>query len=126
MGHPTVENKTPFAFNFMGLVDEEGHPLLLLVVKATYALGNAGLLLAREQVPVNWAGEPWGEPGKSSYRYEPEGAFFKPATDVGLIGHAYPPQKGATEVLVDLQVGPLKKGIRVVGERTWFKSMGRV
>ncbi|WP_395808598.1 hypothetical protein [Archangium minus] len=42
MGHPTIENKTPFAFDIMGPADEEGHPLLLLVVKATYTLGRVG------------------------------------------------------------------------------------
>ena len=126
MGHPTLENETPFAFDMMGLADEDGRPLLLLVVKATYAMGAAGLTLAPEQVPVKWGGEPWGKPGESSDKYEPETAFIKPATDVALIGHAYPPQKGATEGLVAVQVGPLKKAVRVVGERTWFRSMGRV
>jgi hypothetical protein len=126
MGHPFVKNETPFAFDFIVLANEEGRPLLLLVVKATYAITRTGLQVAREQVPVNWAGEPWGAPGKSSYRYEPEGAFFKPTTDVVLIGHAYPAQRGDTEVLVALQVGPLRKALRVVGERTWFKSLGRV
>ncbi|WP_239014482.1 DUF2169 domain-containing protein [Archangium violaceum] len=43
-----------------------------------------------------------------------------------LIGHTYPQQKGATETLVALQVGPLKKAVRAVGERTWFRSMGSV
>ncbi|HEX5747386.1 MAG TPA: DUF2169 domain-containing protein [Archangium sp.] len=126
MGHPTVENETPFAFDIMGLADEEGRPLLLLVVKATYIMGESGLKLADEQVPVCWSPQPWGKPGESSDKYESEGAFFKPATDVALIGHAYPPQKGATETLVVLQVGPLKKAVRVVGERTWFRSMSRV
>ncbi|WNG39581.1 DUF2169 domain-containing protein [Archangium violaceum] len=126
MGHPTIENKTPFAFDIMGLADEEGHPLLLLVVKATYTLGESGLKLADEQVPVSWSPQPWGEPGESSDKYESDGAFFKPATDVVLIGHAYPQQKGATETLVALQVGSLKKAVRVVGERTWFRSMGSV
>ncbi|NMO13792.1 DUF2169 domain-containing protein [Pyxidicoccus fallax] len=126
MGHPTLENETPFAFDMMGLADEEVRPLLLLVVKATYALGDAGLKLADEQPPVKWSGEPWGKPGESSDKYEPSTAFIKLATDVVLIGHAYPPQKGATEGLVALQVGPLKKAVRVVGERTWFRSMGRV
>ncbi|WP_426755746.1 DUF2169 family type VI secretion system accessory protein [Myxococcus sp. Y35] len=126
MGHPTVENETPFAFDMMGLADEDGRPLLLLVVKATYAIGATGLMLADTQVPVTWRGESWGRPGESSDKYEPESAFIKLATDVALIGHAYPPQKGATEVLVALQVGPLKKAVRVLGERTWFKSMGRV
>ncbi len=126
MGHPTLENDTPFAFDMMGLADEDGRPLLLLVVKATYALGPSGLKLADEQVPVTWSGESWGKPGESSDKYEPECAFIKSATDVALIGHAYPPQKGATEALVALQVGPLKKAVRVLGERTWFKSMGHV
>jgi len=126
MGHPTLENETPFAFDMMGLADEDGRPLLLLVVKATYALEPSGLKLADEQVPVTWSGESWGKPGESSDKYEPECAFIKSATDVALIGHAYPPQKGATEALVALQVGPLKKAVRVLGERTWFKSMGHV
>lgn len=126
MGHPTLENETPFAFDMTGLSDEEGRPLLLFVVKATYAIGDSGLKLAEEQEPVKWAGEPWGKRGESSDRYEPGTAFIKLATDVVLLGHAYPPQKGATESLVALQVGPLKKAVRVVGERTWFRSMGRV
>lgn len=126
MGHPTIENETPFAFEPMGLMDEEGRPLLLLVVKATYILADTGLQLAPNQVPVNWGGEAWGAPGESSYRYEPECAFFKPATDVVLIGHAHAPRKGITELQVALQVGPLKKSALVVGERTWFKSLGRV
>ncbi len=126
MGHPTLENETPFTFDMMGLADEEGRPLLLLVVKATYDFGDAGLKLAEKQVPVKWGGKPWGKPGESSDRYEPEAAFIKPATDVVLLGHAYPPQKGATEGLVALQVGPLKKAVRVVGERTWFRSMGHI
>ncbi len=126
MGHPTVENETPFAFDMMGLTDEEGRPLLLLLAKATYTFGDSGLKLANTQVPVNWGGKSWGKPGESGDKYEPETAFIKPATDVVLIGHAYPPQRGATEGLVALQVGPLKKAARVVGERTWFRSMGHV
>lgn len=126
MGHPTLENETPFAFDMMGLADEEGRPLLLFVVKATYSFTDSGLKLADAQVPVKWGGEPWGKPGESSNKYEPETAFIKPATDVVLLGHAHAPQKGATEGLVALQVGPLKKAVRVVGERTWYRSMGHI
>ncbi|MBU8896804.1 DUF2169 domain-containing protein [Corallococcus sp. H22C18031201] len=126
MGHPTVENETPFICEFMGCADEEGRPLLLLLIKATYLLSDGRLMLAAEQEPVKWAGEPWGKPGESSDKYEPECAFFKPATDVVLIGHGYTQRKGDTETLVALQVGPVKKALRVVGERTWFRSLGRV
>jgi hypothetical protein len=126
MGHPSTENETPLVLEPLYLTDEEVRPLLVLVVKATYAIGRDGLKLAEEQVPVNVAGEYWGEPETSCYRYEPECAFFKPATDVVLVGHAHAPSADTRELLVALQVGPVRKGVRVVGERTWFRGMGSI
>lgn len=126
MGHAAIENPTPLVLEPLFLADEEMRPLLTLVVKATYVIGRDGLTLAEKQVPVNVAGEYWGEPETSSYRYEPECAFFKPATDVVLVGHACAPAPGTTETLVALQVGPVRKAVRVVGERVWFRSMGSV
>ena len=126
MPHAELQNETPFAFEQVYVTNEDGRSLLVLLVKATYALRKDGLHLAETQVPVDLEGKSWGAPGESSYKFEPEGAFFKPTTDVVLIGHAHPPARGATETLVALQVGALKKALRVLGERTWFKSMGRV
>ena len=56
----------------------------------------------------------------SSYKYEPEIALFKPATDVVLIGHAHPPGGGATQVDVGIKVGPVQKVARVFGDRFWL------
>ena len=99
MGHPILENKTPFAFEPLFLADEEGRPLFVPIVKATYEMRERGQLsLAEKQVPVNIGGEYWGDPEKSSYKYEPETAFIKPATDIVLIGHAYAPKPRVTEV----------------------------
>jgi hypothetical protein len=126
MGHPAVENRTPFAFEPLFLSDEEGQPLFVPLVKATYDLGQNGLTLAPEQVPPFLAGVPHGDPDTSSYRYEPEGSLPKPATDVVLAGSAFAPNASATEVLVALQVGPLRKGVRVLGDRVFFKSLGSV
>ncbi|MFP2909504.1 DUF2169 domain-containing protein [Pyxidicoccus sp. 3LFB2] len=126
MPHAELQNETPFAFEQVYVADEDGRSLLVLVVKATYDLREDGLHLSERQVPVDLGGKHWGAPGESSYKLEPEGAFFKPATDVALVGHAYPPERGAREALVALQVGPLKKAIRVLGERTWFRSMGHI
>jgi hypothetical protein len=85
MGQPEVENQTPFAFEALFLADEEMRPLLVPVVKATYDISERGLSLAGEQLPVNPAGEAYGDPAKTSYRYEPECAFIKLATDVVLV-----------------------------------------
>ncbi len=108
------------------LADEEGRPLLVPLVKATYAIGPRGLALAEEQAPVVPEGVPWGDPAESSYRYEPECAFAKAATDVVLVGSAVAPKVGTTEMLVAFQVGPLKKGVRVLGDRAFFKTVGGV
>lgn len=126
MGGPAVENETPFAVEPLFLADEEMRPLLVPLIKATYAVTDRGLELAAEQAPPLLAGEFWGKPDESSYRYEPECAFDKPATDVALVGSAVAPRKGTTEMLVGFQVGPVQKGVRVVGDRVWFKTLGNV
>ncbi|RKH30264.1 DUF2169 domain-containing protein [Corallococcus sicarius] len=126
MGHPSLQNQTPFALKLLALADEELRPLLVLVAKATYVIQRDGLMLAEAQAPVDLSGQYWGTPETSSYRYEPECAFFKPATDVVLVGHAWAPERGTRELRVSLRVGPVRKSVRVVGERVWFKSLGSI
>ena len=123
MGHPDIDNQTSFEFEPLILSDEDGRQLLVPVVKATFEVGDDGVLrAAEEQNPVNLAGEPWGAPETSSYKYEPETAFFKPSTDVVLIGHAHAPRTKTTELLASMVVGPIKKTVRVVGDRFWHKT----
>src|SRR5262249_25878519 len=122
-----LENRTPFAVEPMFLADEEARPLLVPVIKATYSVQyGVQPLLAQEQLPVNISGEYWGDPDSSSYKYEPEAAFIKPATDIVLIGHAYAQKLGDKKVTVGLRVGPVNKVVRVVGDRYWVKKFGMV
>jgi hypothetical protein len=125
MGHASIENRTPFAFEGLHLADEEGRPLLVTVVRATYEIVGRQLVLAEKQAPVMLAGELHGDsPDTSSWRYEPEAAFFKPSTDVVLIGHAYAPRGGVVEVPVGFQVGPVSRSALVFGDRFWVRSAG--
>ena len=125
MGHPEIDNQSPFAFEPLFIADEELRPVVVTVVKATYRFDVEGLLtLADEQKPVNLGGEPWIAGPVSSYKYEPEVALCKLATDVVLIGHARPPTAGATQVDVGIKVGPVQKVARVFGDRFWV-STGR-
>jgi hypothetical protein len=127
MSHPAVDNKTGFAFEPAFLNDEENRPLLVPIVKATFRIPESGeLILAEEQPPVRYAGIFNGLPDTSSYRYEPEGVFVKPATDCVLIGHAHAPHASATHVDVGLRIGPVGKVVRVFGDRCWYKSLGSV
>jgi hypothetical protein len=125
MGHAKIDNSTPFAFEANYASDENGRPLIVAIVEATYSLEPDGALaIAEKQLGINLAGQPWGEPGKSSYKYEPEFAFIKPSTDVVLIGHAY--GVGKTDVDVRFRVGRLSKVARVIGDRYWFKTLGSI
>jgi hypothetical protein len=122
VGQPAIKNETAFAFESLFMADEEGRPLLVPVIKATFEIEPSGLVRAEEQAAVNPAGESYGDPAETSYRYEPECALPKVATDVVLVGSALAPKAGTREMLVAFQVGALKKGVRVVGDRVFVKG----
>jgi len=124
---PDVKNRTSFAFEPAFLSDEEGRPLFVPIVKATFAIGSTGKLELAPQQPVNLTGEYWGDPDTSSYKYEPECAFEKLATDIALLGHAYASGRTATEVSVSLRVGSIEKVVTVIGDRYWEEGLaGRI
>lgn len=107
------------------MADEELRPIVVTLLKATYDFDVEGVLtLADEQIPANLTGEFWSDAPESSYKYEPETAFYKPGTDVVLIGHARSPGNGATSVDVGIKVGPVQKVARVFGDRFWLQNQG--
>jgi hypothetical protein len=125
MGHPAVKNKTPFAVEVLFLADEEGRPLWVPLVQATYRIVGAGsLVLAEEPLPIKMAGEYFGDPDTASMKYEPACAFVKPATDVVLIGHAHARDSSTTQMQVGVQVGPVQKVVTVVGDRVLYRRGG--
>jgi len=125
MAQPEIQNKTPFAFDPLYMNDEEGRPMVVPIVKASFSIEKYRLVFPPDnQTPVNVSGEYRGDPETSSYKYEPEIVFFKPSTDVVLIGSARINQSATTEIYVGFQVGPIKKVVRVVGNRVWEKHLG--
>jgi hypothetical protein len=123
MPHPVIDNATPLVIEPVFLEDEDGRPTLTTVVKATFdILPRARLVLADVQRPVDAAGTFWGPPETSSYRFEPEVTPLKLATDVVVVGHAHAPRAGTTTSMdVGVRVGPVSKGLRVLGERMWYR-----
>ncbi len=126
MTAPAIENKTKFQAEPLFLFDENGRPILTMVVKATFRImPGYGLLLSDKQAPVDFEGKFWGDPETSGYKYEPETAFFKPATDIALVGRVHPPNSKTTRMAVGLKVGPIRKAVKVFGDRYWLKSLGK-
>ena len=117
MSHPQIHNHTPFEFAPLFLTDTEGQPLFVPLLKATYSIGDDGVLrLAEEQKPVAIGGEYWGAPESTSYKLAPEGVVLKPATDEVLLGYAYPARLGDTVGCGRLP-GSIRKLVRVSGDR---------
>lgn len=116
-----VKNHTPYAAGRVWGRDKEGLHEWIVAVKATYDIQPDGnLLLAAEQPEPLLLPEYNGEDGDSSLRYEADLVGPKPTTDVLLNGTAYAPNgKPTKEFMVSLKVGPIKKKLRVVGDRVW-------
>jgi hypothetical protein len=116
-----VDNRTPFAAERGWIRDRNGAEVWLVVVKCTFDIGRDGATrVSPEQPPVLRVPEYHGEPGKSSLKYEADMVLTKTATDVTVVGHAYAPGgRPVTEMEVGFAVGPLRKVLRVTGDRTW-------
>lgn len=124
MPHPLVDNRTPYAFEALQLVDEEAVTQCVPCVQATFLMSPEGLIPLPKQPPVKPGGQWRGDPAKTSMVMEPQIAFAKAGTDVVLRGHAYAPQPGATEGMIGIRVGALQKTARVFGDRRYSGRFG--
>jgi len=115
---------TGFAFG----QSSQGDWFLGVIVKATFRLENrlAPARLAADQLPIFAQDEPYdAEKVDGALKFESDLVPFKPRTDVLLVGKAHTPfGRPRSSVDVTLQVGPVRKQIRVFGERRWsFKDL---
>ncbi len=117
-----LTNGTPFPGTIYLIPDAEGIDSLFTVVKGTLTLGER-LSLAEQQVPVALVDAYHGEPGKSSIKLPSDVSLMKPGTDVLLLGSAHAPGgQATTQMEVSLAAGPVRKTIRVFGDRVWERS----
>ncbi|WP_339720042.1 DUF2169 domain-containing protein [uncultured Paraglaciecola sp.] len=125
MGHPKVKNTTAFHFEPLFLQDEEMQPLFVGLVKAAFRIqpdSMGPVIPMKEQIAPVLAGEKYGEPEKSSYKYEPECVPFKPNTDTVLIGTARAPTPNMTQFDCGFRVGDCLQLARIFGDRFWHKT----
>src|SRR5690606_32231200 len=113
-----VHNQTAYAADRTWVRDKHGRHHWIVVVKATFELEPDGRLrLADEQLTPLDEPEYFGEPGRSSLRYEADLVAAKPGTDLILNAHAHAPGGRPTqEVVVTLRLGDLEKTLLVRGE----------
>lgn len=116
-----VENLTPFAAERCWVRDRDGTETWLVAVKCTFdILPDGSTRASKEQPPVLRLPEFYGEPGRSSIKYEADLVLTKTTTDVLVVGHAHAPHgRPVTELDVGFRLGGLQKVVRVVGDREW-------
>lgn len=119
-----LTNHTGLTATIFAAPDPDGVESLYTVVKGTFALDRldaSGVpARAEEQVLPVLADEHHGDPSASSIRVPSDVALVKPATDVLLVGTAYAPGgRPATWMDVTLTAGPLRRTVRVFGDRAW-------
>jgi hypothetical protein len=120
-----LRNQTPYTCQSLPLTAKNGATFLRIVLKGGFdILPDGQLLLAQEQPEVVMEDTYWGEPGKSSVRYESDVILGKPTTDLVVIGHARAPGDRPVEQM-DVQVAyenRLIKRLRVFGDRQWWNA----
>ncbi|MBZ4420400.1 DUF2169 domain-containing protein [Myxococcus sp. RHST-1-4] len=94
-------------------------------MKGTFEIdAGGGARLSDVQEAMVFADVHQGEPGTTSLRYESDFAPFKPRADLLVLGQAVSPTgKPVTESLVTLELGTVRKAIRVTGDRRWERGL---
>jgi len=118
----TLANNTPYRAGAAPLVDAQGRPVIVAVVKATFAADAAGRwTLADDPSPVRWNDVLWyPEAPDSSVRYPSDAAPEKVGTDILFVGEAVSP-RATPYVDIAVQARSLRKSVRVHGERLFYK-----
>ena len=119
-----VVNRTPFLHALIPGLDRDDVAQLTLLLKGTFRIPRRGgpAVWGDEQVPIRHADETTGPEPTASARHESDLAPLKPGTDVILLGHAHARARARTAVDVSLEVGPLRKVVRVFGDRVWTRA----
>jgi hypothetical protein len=111
-------NRTGCQAHAQLLFDAHGEEHLLIVVKASFAVGPQRL----EPVPgaeIVVADRYHGDPTTTSLAAASELALAKPQPDLLLSGQAYPDRPGDSSGVVSFRLGTWSKEVRVVGDRVW-------
>lgn len=118
-----IKNHTPFEPMIAAFPDIDGIDALHVFVQGTFTLRGARVEIAEHQMPVPLVDEYLGEAGASSLLRAGQLHIAKSSTDVVMLGEAIS-MRPVTEMNVELVVGPVRKVVRVFGDREWQGILG--
>jgi hypothetical protein len=123
---PTIHNQTPYAVQWIPLIDKEGANVLAVIAKGTFQFQEPGRLVpAAEQMPIQFKDEFTEAEGKGDLRIPSDLLDFKPATEVVVVRPAMDLEKSPLHGRkVSIVVGPIHLSTRV-GNKWDFGLMRR-
>ena len=118
-----VSNKTPYCAEGTWVQDRDANKVWLVVVKATFDIrADGSTCLSDNLIPALRMAEPVGVAG-ASLTYESDLLGVKPCTDILVRGSAWVPGgRRRSSLDVELEAGPIKKCLRVFGDRVWKRG----
>lgn len=125
MSEPDLYNRSGFVASVLPILDRDGTPCRVVIVKASYAIRlGAPLQLAEDPRGVRMGDELWGPPAIPDLRLPGDFCAAKVGTDFVLSGHAIPPiGQVCNRVDVVIRVADRIKLMRVHGQRAWRRSL---
>lgn len=120
-----IVNATPFTAARCVLLSPKAEHIWVVALKGTFSVGADGKLeLAQRQEAVTEAPSFVGEAGASTLLREPELVMEHPGTAITLYGCASSPDgRPCMQLDIGLSVGPMKRRLRVFGDRFWQRSL---
>lgn len=114
-----VQNFTPFTATGAWTRGRDGGEVRLIAVRCTFRINRDGTTSVADEQDAEVLTPKYREdPATSGLLYDSDFSLTKPTTDVLLHGHAYAPGgEPAQRVDVTMQVGDVRKSLRVCGDR---------
>jgi hypothetical protein len=116
-----VRNLSRFPATLAVFPDPRGVECAFAAVKATFDLSHGVPLPAERQAAFLAADVYWADPAQSALRAAADLTLLKPATDILLDGRALA-AKPVRSMDVVIEVGPLRRTLRVFGDRHWTRN----
>lgn len=119
-------NKTRFATALVPETDVGGVDYAVVIAKGRYVWNDGGgpLRFADEPPEIVYADVFHGLPA-ASLKYASDLCLRKTGTDVAVVGEAVAPRGRVTTLDACVEVGPLRRTLRVFGDRRWERTSGR-
>lgn len=125
MNVPELKKSTGAAVEVVPQWGPDGAVLAVVLIKEGFAVDRRGATHRTNDAVVHRVDVPWdeGAPESSSVRFPCDVCVSKPCTDVVVVGSAvaaYATRHAELDVLVE--VGPLRRAVRVFGPRVWYRG----